>query len=53
MRYRPWTGKLPNGTEVLVSMYVDENGAPDSVEVAFRETWDRTWQAPIRLERAP
>lgn len=53
MSYQPWVGKLPEGEEVLVSVYWDEDSAIESIEVAFRGEWDRCWGPPVTLERAP
>lgn len=62
MTYNPFTGRLPEtfkaGTEVLVTVqqrFSNRSGEFEiaSVEVAFREEWDRTWSPPVQLVRAP
>lgn len=52
--YDPWKATLPDGTEVLVSLYwEDQNTIVASAEVAFRDKPHHTWGPPVTLERAP
>lgn len=49
--YHPFVAE-GGGKQVLVSVFTDESGAVDVVQLAFREnTWD-TWSPPMEAEKA-
>lgn len=49
-RNRVFTGVLPDGTHVLVTIWPDPE---DSAEVAFRDHTDATWGPPTQLVEEP
>lgn len=49
--YHPFVAE-GGGKQVLVSVFTDESGAVDVVQLAFREnSWD-TWSPPLEAEKA-
>lgn len=52
--YAPFVGTMPDGTQILVQIFTDENSESliDFVQVAFRDDPFETWGPPIRTRRA-
>ena len=52
--YAPFVGTMPDGTQILVQIFTDENSESliDFVQVALRDDPFETWGPPIRTGRA-
>jgi hypothetical protein len=54
IHYAPFIGVMPDGTQILVQIFVDQEseGLIDSVQVTFRDDPFETWSPPIRTKKA-
>jgi hypothetical protein len=53
IQYRPYVATREDGSQILVSVFLDPEGHLDSIQVAERGDRFDSWQAPLPIKEAP
>ena len=53
IQYRPYVATREDGSQILVSVFLDPEGHLDSIQVAERGDRFDSWQAPLPSKEAP
>jgi hypothetical protein len=53
VHYRPYVATRDDGSQILVSVFLDPEGYLDSIQVAERGDRFDSWRAPLPIKEAP